>query len=75
MTDTSKTDEKVVIGAFNEAIRGQRNLRRVQVGPATSRNDLNDALRRAAGREPHVEEEPESGIYPWRSLQSQDGDA
>ncbi len=72
MTDTSKPDQKATIASFNRLIRDQRDLRRVRVTPATSRDDLNDALRRAAGREPHAEEEPQT--FPWRSLQSQDGD-
>jgi hypothetical protein len=72
----TKPDQKATIGAFNQLIRNQRNLRRVRVTSATSTTALNDALHRAAGHEPqHAEEEPESGIYPWRSLQSQDGDA
>ncbi len=72
MTDTSKPDEKAIIGGFNQLIRNQRNLHRVRVTPATSRADLNDALRVAAGREPqHAEAEPQSGTYPWRSLQTQ----
>ncbi len=73
MTDEQKPDPKEVIGAFNQLIRNQRNLRRVQVSPSTSRNDLNNAVRIAAGREPQHEEEPES--FPWRSLASRDGDA
>jgi hypothetical protein len=73
--DQKPTDQKPTIGAFNQLIRNQRNLRRVRVTPATSRDALNDALRRAAGHEPqHAEEEPESGTYPWRSLGSRDGD-
>jgi hypothetical protein len=74
MTDTAKTDQKEVIGAFNQLIRNQRDLRRVRVSPSMSRDALNDALRRAAGREPHAEEESE-GTYPWRSLTSGEGDA
>jgi hypothetical protein len=71
----TEPDEKVIIGAFNQLIRNQRNLRLVRVSPATSRDSLNDALRRAAGHEPqHTEEEPEPQTFPWRSLQSQDGD-
>jgi hypothetical protein len=69
MTDTTKPDQKATIGAFNQLIRNQRDLRRVRVTPATSRNDLNDALRRAAGHEHQPEEESE-GTYPWRSLTS-----
>jgi hypothetical protein len=69
MTDTSKPDEKATIGAFNQLIRDQRNLRHVRVTPATSTTVLNDALRVAAGHEPQLEEESE-GTYPWRSLTS-----
>ncbi len=65
----TKPNEKATIGAFNQLIRNQRDLRRVQVTSVTSRDDLNQALRIAAGREPqHAEEE--SGTYPWRSLTS-----
>ena len=74
MTDNGKKpDQKVTIDAFNQLIRNQRDLRRVRVSPSTSRDDLNNALRVAAGREPQHAEE--SGTYPWRSLGSQDGDA
>ncbi len=70
MTDTAKPDQKATIGAFNQLLRNQRNLHRVQVSPSTSRADLNDALRIAAGREPqHAEEESEPGTYPWKSLE------
>ncbi len=78
MTENDKkpTDPKATIEAFNQLIRNQRNLRRVRVTPATSRADLNDALRRAAGHDPqHTKEEPEPGIFPWRSLGSREGDA
>ncbi len=75
MTDTSKPDQKAIIGAFNEAIRDQRNLRRVQVSPSMSRAELNAALRVAGGHGPqHTDEEP-GGTSPWRSLGSRDGDA
>ncbi len=72
MTDTSKpTDQQPTVSAFNQLVRDERSRHRVQVGPATSRDALNDALRRAAGHEPqHTEEAPESGTYPWRSLTS-----
>ncbi len=77
MTENDKKpDEKEVISSFNQLIRDQRDLRLVRVSPSTSRADLNDALRIAAGHDPqHAEEEPESGTYPWRSLGNQDGDA
>ncbi len=68
-----KPDQKATIGAFNQLIRNQRNLHRVQVSPSTSRDSLNASLRRAAGHDPQPEEEPQT--FPWRSLQSQDGDA
>jgi hypothetical protein len=72
MTDTTKPDEKAIIGGFNQLIRNQRNLRRVRVSSSTSRADLNDALRIAAGHEPqHTDEEPEPQTFPWRSLQTQ----
>jgi hypothetical protein len=74
MTDNGKKpDQKVTIGAFNQLIRNQRDLRRVRVTSATSRDSLNAALRRAAGREPQPEEESE-GTYPWRSLTSGEED-
>ncbi len=71
MSDEQKNpaDQKATIDAFNQLIRNQRDLRRVRVTPATSRDALNDALRRAAGRDPQHEEESE-GTYPWRSLTS-----
>ncbi len=69
MTDITKPDEKVTIGAFNQLIRNQRDRRRVRVSPSTSRDELNAALRRAAGHEHQPEEESE-GTYPWRSLTS-----
>jgi hypothetical protein len=71
MSDSQKpTDQKATIGAFNQLIRNQRNLRRVRVTRATSRADLNDALRIAAGHDPqHTDEEPEPGTFPWRSLE------
>ncbi len=70
MTAPTKPDEKVVIDGFNRLIRNQRNLHRVRVTPATSRDDLNQALRIAAGHEPqHAEEESEPGTYPWKSLE------
>jgi hypothetical protein len=74
MTDTTKPDQKATIDAFNQLIRNQRDLRRVRVTSATSRDDLNDALRRAAGHDPQHEEESEPGSFPWRSLGSRDGD-
>ncbi len=71
--EQKKPDPKVVIASFNQLVRNERNRRRVQIGPATSRDSLNDALRAAAGHDPqHTEEE--SGTHPWRSLTSRDGD-
>jgi hypothetical protein len=68
----TENDQKATIDAFNQLIRNQRDLRRVRVTSATSRNDLNDALRIAAGHDPqHAEEE--SGTYPWKSLTSREG--
>jgi hypothetical protein len=74
MTDTSKPDPKATVSAFNRQIRDEHSRHRVQVTPATSTTALNDALRRAAGRDPRHEEESE-GTHPWRSLGSGDGDA
>jgi len=71
MTDNGKKpDQKVTIDAFNQLIRNQRDLRRVRVSPSTSRDDLNNALRVAAGREPQHAEEESEGSFPWRSLTS-----
>jgi hypothetical protein len=68
-----KPDQKATIGAFNQLIRDQRDLRRVRVTAATSRDALNDALSRAAGHDPqHTEEE--SGTHPWKSLTSREDD-
>ncbi len=78
MSDDKKpTDQKATISQFNRQIRDEHSRHRVQVTPATSRNELNNALRIAAGREPQPEEEeePESGTYPWRSLTSGESDA
>ncbi len=76
MTDSQKpVDPKAVGQAFSQMIRDQRNLQRVRVTPATSLDSLNDALRRAGGREEDGGDDgpDEPGSYPWRSLQSQDG--
>jgi len=71
MTGTTKTtDQQPTVSAFNQLVRDERSRHRVQVTAATSRDDLNNALRIAAGREPQHEAEPQSGTYPWRSLTS-----
>ncbi len=70
MTDEQKTDQKAIIGGFNQLVRDERSRHRVQVTAATSRDSLNRELRRAAGREPqHAEGAPEPGSFPWKSLE------
>jgi len=76
MSDEQKNpvDPKAVGQAFSQMIRDQRNLQRVRVTPATSRDSLNAALRVAGGRDPQHREEELATPFPWKSLQSQDGD-
>ena len=77
MSDEQKNpvDPKAVGQAFSQMIRDQRNLQRVRVTPATSRDSLNAALRVAGGHQPqHEEDEPLATPFPWKSLQPRDGD-
>jgi hypothetical protein len=77
-----KPDPKAVISSFNQLIRDQRNLRRVNWTPSSSpdpaerqrdRDALNAALRRAGGHGAEEEESP-AGSFPWKSLADRDGD-
>jgi hypothetical protein len=72
VSDKKPTDQKAVISSFNQLVRDEHSRHRVQVTAATSRDDLNDALRIAAGRGPqHAEAEPAPQSFPWKSLETQ----
>ncbi len=82
MTDNQKPDTKEVIASFNQLIRDQRNLHRVNWRPSSSsdpavqrkdRSALNNAIRRAGGREEDDgPDDPQT--FPWRSLGDRGGD-
>ncbi len=83
MSDRKPADRRQVDRALSDLFRVRHNANRVHWVQSTSldpavrrqdRDDLNAALRRAAGHTPPDDagDEQEPGSYPWRSL-SDDG--
>jgi hypothetical protein len=52
--------------AFNDLLHDRPN--KVQVTRGSTRREVNDALRRAAGWAPSDDDAPEPGTFPWGSL-------